>query len=444
ENARWSDGTPITAQDFVFSWQQAVSPETASEYAFILYAVKNGEAISRGDVPVSELGVRAANDRTLIVEFEKPIAYFEKLVAFVTYRPVKEAFFRQTNGRYGADADMLLYSGPFVIDRWVHGAHVRLKKNPYYWNANEIRLDVIDFPYLTSDVNATLNLFKDGSIAYTTLQAENLQDALEQRFELNRFMDGSVFYIEFNHREGTPTRSYHLRRALQLVNDPDELVYKVLKAPGYLPGESLFPVWLQGAERLLRQEYPAPTPTVDVAEARRQLELAKAELGVDEIPPLVLLSGDNPISNKQSEYYQDLFRRTLGIEVRIDKQIFKQRLAKMTAGEFDMVLAGWGPDFDDPLTFGDLFASWNLNNRGRYDNPDLDKWVRVAQGSLDQVIRAEAFGNIQRILYEDAVLLYNYERGLVYVTDPRLKGIVRRAAGHDPDFTYAYIDAAED
>ena len=443
EDARWSDGSPITAHDFVFAWRQVVDPDTASEYAFILYAVRNGEAINRGELPIEDLGVRAEGDHTLVVNFEQPIAYFEKLVAFVTYQPVKESFYHSTDGRFGADADTLLYSGPFMIDRWVHGAHVRLKKNPTYWNADTIQLDVVDFPYLTSDVNATLNLFKDGSIAYTSLQAENLQDALQQRFELHRFMDGSVFYIEFNHREGRPTTSYHLRRAMQLVNDPDELVYKVLKAPGYLPGESLFPVWLQGAERLLRQEYPAPTATVDIDQARAELELAKKELGVDEIPPLVLLSGDNPISNKQSEYFQDLFRRTLGLEVRIDKQIFKQRLAKMTSGEFDMVLAGWGPDFDDPLTFGDLFASWNLNNRGRYSNPELDKWVRVAQGSLDPKVRANAFGQIQQILFDDAVLLYNYERGLVYVTDPHLKGMVRRAAGHDPDFTYAYLETPE-
>ncbi|MEM1434866.1 MAG: peptide ABC transporter substrate-binding protein [Pseudomonadota bacterium] len=442
-NARWSNGETITAHDFVFSWRTAVDPANASEYAFIMYPVKNGEAINRGELPLTDLGVRAVDDFTLEVEFEKPIAYFDKLVVFVTYRPVQEQFYRGTNGRYGADADQMLYSGPFMIDRWVHGAHLRLVKNPNYWNADSIQLEVIDFPYITSDVNATLNLFKDGSIASTGLAAENLEDALNQRWEINRFMDGSVFYIEFNHREGRPTTSRHLRRAMQLVNDPSELVYKVIKAPGYLPGESLFPVWLRGAEGFLRQEYPAPVARVDIEAARRELELAKAELGVDEIPPLVLLSGDNPLSSKQSEYYQNLFRRTLGLDLRIDKQIFKQRLAKMTSGEFDLVLAGWGPDFDDPLTFGDLFASWNLNNRGRYANPELDRWVRVAQGSLDQAERAQAFGQIQQVLFDDAVLLYNYERGLVYVTDSRLQGIVRRQAGHDPDYTYAFINSAE-
>ena len=134
-----------------------------------------------------------------------------------------------------------------------------------------------------------------------------------------------------------------------------------------------------------------------------------------------------------------MLKKNLGIDIKIDKQIFKQRLAKMTSGEFDMVLAGWGPDYDDPLTFGDLFASWNLNNRGRYNNPEFDRQVRIAQNEIDPKTRMDAFGEIQRIIIEDVVILPGYERGLVYVSDPRLKGMVRRQAGADPDFTNAYI-----
>ena len=128
--------------------------------------------------------------------------------------------------------------------------------------------------------------------------------------------------------------------------------------------------------------------------------------------------------------------------MKIDKQIFKQRLAKMTAGEFDMVAAGWGPDYDDPLTFGDLFSSWNKNNRGMYSNPELDRQVRIAQSSLDPKARMDAFGAIQKIVQDDVVIIPSYERGLVYVRDPRLNGIVRRVVGADPDYTNAYIEGS--
>ena len=111
----------------------------------------------------------------------------------------------------------------------------------------------------------------------------------------------------------------------------------------------------------------------------------------------------------------------------------------MLSGDFDMVLAGWGPDYDDPLTFGDLLASWNLNNRGRYSNPEIDKWVRVAQTSQDPKTRMDAFGEIQQIIFDDAAHLYNYERGVTYVINPQMQGLVRRAVGPDPDFTNVTI-----
>jgi oligopeptide transport system substrate-binding protein len=440
DDARWSDGEPVTAHDFVFAWRKALDPATASQYAFILFALENGEAINNGELPPESLGAEAVDDRTLKVTFSRPVSYFDKLVAFPTYFPIRQDFFESRNGRYGADATDLLYNGPFVLSRWVHGDQLKFDKNPYYWDPDRIRLNTINVAYMTSDANATLNLYKDGKVAVAGLNAETLENALEQRWRLQRFNDGSVFFMEFNHRPDRPTANYHLRRALQLATDPGELVYKVMKLPGNLPGESLFPVWLRGVDGFFRQEYPAPHHQVDIEAARRHLTLAKQELGLEQIPPLVMLTGDNPLSNIQSEYFQAVYKKTLGLDIKIDKQIFKQRLAKMASGDFDMVAAGWGPDFDDPLTFGDLFSSWNKNNRGEYDNPELDRWVSVAQGSLDPSVRMQAFAEIQRIIYEDAVILPHYERGVVYVQDQRLKGVVRRAVGTDPDYTNAYID----
>ena len=439
EDALWSDGQPVTADDFVFAWRLALDPANASEYAFILNSIKNAEAITRGELPLESLGAVAVDDRTLQVTLERPIAYFDKLVAFPTYYPIREDFYKQTSPRYGAEADTLLYNGPFTLTRWIHGAHLRMEKNANYWNADSVMIDMLDFPYITTDTNAALNLFKDNKIAYTGLAAENLNEAMERNWHIQRFMDGSVFFVEFNFRPGRVTGNLQLRKAIQLAFDPAELVYKVTKLPGYLPGESIFPVWLKGVEGFFRQEYPAPVAKLDLAAARKHLEAAKRELGVSEIPPLVLLTGDNPLSSVQSEYFQQVMRKNLGLDIKIDKQIFKQRLAKMTSGEFDMVMAGWGPDYDDPLTFGDLFASWNPNNRGRYANAELDRQVDIARMSLEPRTRMEAFAEIQRIMFEDVAILPNYERGSTYVANPNMRGMVRRAVGLDPDFTYAYI-----
>ncbi len=440
DDAFWSDGSRITAHDFVFAWQTALDPQTASEYAFILYPIKNAEAINNGQLDTAALGATALNDTTLLVRLERPVAYFNSLLVFPTYFPIKQSFYEKRQGRYGADASELLYNGPFVIEKWVHGSQLRMVRNSHYWDHNRIRLNIIDYAYITSDVNATLNLFKDRKIAIAGLNSENLDDALQRHWKLERFNEGCVGYISFNHRSSRLTRNRHLRKAMQLAMDTSELVYKVIAMPGNLPGVSFFPVWLQGVERPFRQEFPAPETQVDVTQARYYLAQAKKELGLDEWRPLTFLTGDRATTNKISEYLQQEFKEKLGLDIAIDRQIFKQRLAKMSSGDFDMVLAGWCPDYDDPLTFGDLFASWNKNNRGEYKNPELDQWVRIAQNSLEPQTRMSAFSEIQKIIHLEAVILPTYETGSVYVRDPRLKGVVKRAVGMDSDYSNAYID----
>jgi len=439
-DAKWSDGKPVTAHDFVFAWRLAVLPATASEYAFLLYAVKNGEAINRGDMPPESLGVRAASDRVLEVELENPIAYFPKLTAAQTYYPIREDFFKSRNGRYAADAEDMLFNGPFKITRWVHGASLRMEKNELYWEKDSIWLNAIDIAYITPDAVARLNLFQDGRVADVDyLPGEALDQALQQGWSLRRYNDGSMWFIELNFREGRLTRNYHLRRALQLANDPAELVYKVLKTPSFTPAESLYPSTMKGEHGVFRQEYPPPRVTTDLGAARAELELARQELGLDTFPPLVLLTDGTPAAVTHSEYLQEYWRRNLGLEIRIDRQNFTQRLEKQQQGDFDLTLKGWSADYDDPLSFADLFASWNLNNNGRYENPALDAQVRIAMESLDDNARFRSFGEVQRILIEDAVILPAYERGVMYVQDPRLKNVARRFMGPPTDYSRAYI-----
>ncbi len=440
EDARWSNGEPVTAHDFVFAWRRVQDPATASAYAFIMYPVKNAEAINRGDLPRETLGVRAVGDRILEVEFEQPTPYFDKLVAFVTFYPVNEAFFESADGRFGADADMLLYNGPYLMTEWVHSASMRWERNPDYWGEHKGFIDTINVGYITDDVNARLNLFKDGQIADTQLTPQMLGEAMERRWQIDRSMDGTVFFLQLNFREGRITANRNFRKALLLAQDPVEFVYKALKEPSYMPAVSLFPYWIRGAGDYFRQEHPPIPHEYNVARAREHLELARLELGLEEFPPIHLLADDSPLGSISAEYFQAVYARNLGLEMRIDKQIFKQRLAKMDAGDFDIVVSGWGPDYDDALTFGDLFSSWNLNNRGRYASPEMDALVRIAQSELDPVRRMEAFAEIQDLVHEDVVIVPMYERGWSFVVDPRLKGFKRRAVGPEVDYTYAWID----
>tara|TARA_B100001093_G_C26857689_1_gene1028253 strand:+ start:4222 stop:5928 length:1707 start_codon:yes stop_codon:yes gene_type:complete len=439
DDAMWSDGQAVTAHDFEFAWKRVVDPKTASEYAFLLFPVENAEAITEGQMPASSLGVFAVSDRELRVKFERPTPYFEKLVAFVTYFPAREDFVNSTDGRYASSAETMLYNGPYTVDEWVLGASMKWSKNPHYWNEKKGFLDEINVAYITTDVNAKLNLFKDGQITDTALSASMLPEAMERRWQIDRLMDGTVFFMEFNHRDGRLTNNRNFRKALQLAQDPAELVYKVLKEAAYVPAKSLFPGWVRGAQDFLHNEYPPQSSDIDIALAREHLELAREELGLSEFPAIVILTGDSSMGLLTAEYYQELYKRNLGLEIRIDAQIFKQRLAKMTSGDFDIVMAGWGPDYDDALTFGDLFSSWNLNNRGRYSSDEMDAQVRIAQAELDPVKRAAAFGEIQRLVHDDVVIIPMYERGVSFVVDPQLVGFRRRSVGPEVDYNYVRL-----
>lgn len=270
KDARWSDGKPVTAHDFVFAWQQVANPQNAAEYAFLMRLFTNGEAIIAGDMPPESLGVEALDDHTLIAHLTSPTAYFMELVTFISFRPVREDFYRLQGGRYAAEPDQMLSNGPFTLTEWVHGASLRMEKNNDYWDADAIKLDAINVPYITSDPNARFNLFMDEKIAMAnSLDYSATKMALQERQKLRSFRDGSVFFIEFNHRPGRPTDNLNLRLAMRHVYDAAELTYKVIGLPGNLPSYTLFPDWLEGDEDTLQAQFPPVVPELDV-------ELAKA------------------------------------------------------------------------------------------------------------------------------------------------------------------------
>jgi len=438
KNAKWSDGKPVTAQDFAFAWRNALDPKTASEYAFILYPIKNAEAINQGKLPVAELGVTAVNETTLKVTFEKPCGYFLALTSFATFFPVREDFYLAQGDKYAAEATHLVYNGAFKLTSWVHGASLTFDKNPEYWNAAAVKLDRISIPYITTDNTARFNFFKEKKTDILDLTKDDLPRAQTENFRLRNHADGSVWFMEFNFREGRPTRNKNLRKAIQLIFDGEEYASKVIGIPGTKPGKTLIPSWVRGVQDNFRREFPLAPPARNLEEAKKHLELAKKELG-GSIPALVWLTGDTPASTREAEYFQSQFKEHLGVDLKIDKQIFKQRLALMSSGQFDIVSAGWGPDFADPMTFAELMTTWNENNRGKWTNSQYDALIRKAQSTSDQKVRMSAMAEAEKITLDDLAILPTYERATIWTHHERLQGVGRSIIGMDPDLTYAYI-----
>ncbi len=439
QDAKWSDDSTVNAHDFVFAWRRVNDPQVAAPFAAIMHPLKNAEKVQNGELPVEALGVKAIDEFTLEVMLERSCGYCLSLMTHGTFFPVKEAFFQAQGGKFGAEVEHLLYNGPFMLTQWTHGSSLAMSKNPYYWDAASIQLNEINMDYITEDNRTRLNLFRDGRIALARLGAETVRDASNQGLRLKTFVSGGMAYIWFNHDQDHITSNLKIRKAVQLVFDTNVFVNKVIAIPGYKPAHTFFPSWLNGVSRKFSQEYPPQVIKPDLKRALQLVAEAKQEMGLESLPELTLLTVTSPTGAKIAEYFQGLLNQTLGLKVKVDQQTFKQYLEKSRSGQFDIVLSSWYADFDDIVTFADLLASWNPNNRGRYVNVEYDKWFRILQGSVDLKQRMDAAAHLQQIIIDDVPLLPTAETGSAYVQHPKLKGVIRRVLGQDPDYTFARV-----
>ncbi len=438
-DAKWSNGRQVTAHDFVFAWRKISDPQMAAPFAAIMHPLKNAEKIQNGELPVDALGARAIDNLTLEVALERACGYCLSLMTHSTFFPVNEKFYLAQGSKYAAEANHLLANGPFVLTDWIHGSSLRMKKNPGYWNAGAIHLNEINAAYITADNRTRLNLFRDGSIALARLGAETVRDASSQGLRLRTFATGGIAYLWFNHNDQAVTSELKIRRAIQLVFDTDLFVNKVIAIPGYKPVHSFFPSWLNGVEGKFASEYPAMVVEPNLAEAIRLVDEVKSERGVGTLPEMTLLTVTSPTGAKIAEYFQGLLKQKLQLDIKVDQQTFKQYLMKIKRGKFDLALSSWYPDFDDIVTYADLMTSWNANNRGNYTNEEYDKWFRVLQESVDIRQRMEAAAKLQQIIIEDLPILPTAETGSAYLLHDKLKGVIRRVVGPDPDFTFARV-----
>ena len=435
--ARWSDGSRVTADDFVETWRRVNDPLEAAPFAAIMYPIRNAEAVQKGELPVDQLGVRAIDDQTLVVELEQPCGYCLNLMPHGTFFPVKADFLGARGKLYGSETEHLLANGPFQLSEWVHEARLKLTKNPHYWNHEAIHLKEIEVGYITADNRTRLNLFRDRQIAYASLGSDTVKEALDQGMRLRTFLSGGVAYMTFNHRPGRVTANRELRQAIQAVFDGDQFVNQVIGIPGYRSTTTLFPSWIRGLDGQFVEDYPPPEFERGQARADRLMGGARRELG--EIPALTILTVSSPTGAKVAEYFQGVLKQRLGLDALVDQQSFKQYLNKSRRGEFDLALSSWYPDFDDLVTYADLLGSYNANNRGKFVSPEYDSWLETLVRSAAPALRFKAAAELQRIIVEQVPILPTAETGSAYLVHPKLKGVTRRVIGQDPDYTYARV-----
>ncbi|GEK37518.1 peptide ABC transporter substrate-binding protein [Enterococcus thailandicus] len=445
EDAKWSNGEPVTAADYVYGWQRTVDPKTASEYAYLFEPVANAADITAGKKDKSELGIKANGDHELEITLTKQTPYFQYLLAFPSFFPQSQAVVEENGDAYASASDKAVYNGPFTLEdfdgpgtdtEWTY------KKNDEYWDKNEVKLSEVKVS-VVKESSTSLNLFKDGQADDVILSGELAQQNANDP-AYTSVKEARTSYIEFNQREeDSPFNNADLRKAISYSINRDALVKQVM-GDGSVASTGLIPADMtknpDTNEDFAKEA--GDLVSYDKDKAKEHWEKAKKELGIDSLE-FELMASDDDSTKKVIEYIQNSIQENLdGVKVKPVPVPFSVRLDRSSSGDFDTVLGGWGADYADPSSFTDLFVTGNSYNRGQWSNEEYDKVVKASSSTDagDEKARWDDLQEANKIIADDMGVAPVYQKAEGHLVNEKVKGIVHHAAGASWDYKWTYIE----
>ncbi|MGN8981724.1 peptide ABC transporter substrate-binding protein [Enterococcus villorum] len=445
EDAKWSNGDPVTAADYVYGWQRTVDAATASEYAYLFAPVANAEDITAGKKDKSELGIKAVGDYELEITLTKPTPYFQYLLAFPSFFPQNQSVVEKNGDAYASASDKAVYNGPFTLEgfdgpgtdtEWSY------KKNENYWDKDSVKLSEIKVS-VVKESSTALNLFKDGQADDVILSGELAQQNANDP-AYTSVKEARTSYIELNQREkDSPFNNVNLRKAISYSINREALVKQVL-GDGSVVSTGLIPADISKNPETNEDfaKEAGELVSYDKAKAKEYWEKAKKELGIDSLE-FNLMASDDDASKKVIEYIQNSIQENLdGIKVKPTPVPFSVRLDRSSSGDFDAVLGGWGADYSDPSSFTDLFTTGNSYNRGQWSNADYDKAVANSntKDASDEQTRWADLQEANKIMADDMGVIPVYQKAEGHLVNEKIKGIVHHAAGASWDYKWTYVE----
>ena len=430
KHTQWSNGKPVTAQDFVYAWRRTVDPKTASQYAYIYTGIKNADAINAGKKPVNTLGIKALDDYTLQVTLENAIPYFNTLMASSTFYPQYKPSVEKAGKKYGLSSKGMVFNGPFKLTNWNVSKNSWTEvKNDKYWNAKEVKLKKLEY-YVVKDANTGLNLYDANRInRYEKLPGDTARQVSNYKtFSMDK--QTGNFYIELNQKKYKFFRNAKIRRAISMAINRKQLTENVLGNTGSIE-HTIVPVGMSynpetgvdfTKEKTLQDssQYTEYNPK----EATKLWKEGIKETGQKNLE-FTLLGDDTDGSKKQNEYLQGQLQKNLpGLKVTLSNVPFKSRLDKSSSGNFDMVVTGWNADYPDPVTFLDIFTTNNVQNNGKYSNPEYDALINKSKttDATDENARWQDLLDATKILTDDQAAIPLYQANQANLTRSNVHG----------------------
>ncbi|MGO0676301.1 oligopeptide ABC transporter substrate-binding protein OppA [Citrobacter werkmanii] len=426
KDAKWSDGTPVTAQDFVYSWQRLANPNTASPYAsYLQYGhIVNIDDIIAGKKPVTDLGVKAIDDHTFEVTLSEPVPYFYKLLVHSSVSPVPKAAVEKYGDKWTQPANIVT-NGAYKLKDWVVNERIVLERNTNYWDNAKTVINQVTYLPISSEVT-DVNRYRSGEIdmTYNNMPIElfqKLKKEIPNEVHVDPYL--CTYYYEINNQKA-PFNDVRVRTALKLAMDRDIIVNKV-KNQGDLPAYSFTPPYTDGA-KLVEPEWFKWSQEKRNEEAKKLL----AEAGYTAEKPLTfdLLYNTSDLHKKLAIAAASIWKKNLGANVKLENQEWKTFLDTRHQGNYDVSRAGWCADYNEPTSFLNMVLSDSSNNTVHYKSPAFDKLIADTLKVTDEAQRSELYSKAEQQLDKDSAIVPVY----YYVNARLVKPWVGGYSGKDP------------
>ncbi len=428
DGLKWSDGTPLTASDFVYSWKRLADPNTAAPYAGdMLGYVKGYEEAAAGNLDA--LALTAPDDKTFVVELSVPCVYFSKLITHASMVPVQKASIEANGDQWTLKPETYVSNGPLKMVEWVPGSHITFAKNENYWDADKVTVNTLKF-VLMEDANAAYSAYQAGEVSMIkTLPTEEIPTLRKtEDFQIGSTM--GTYYISFQTQK-EPFNNPDVRKALSLAIDRDYVANTVMQGI-YAPATNFVGPGISDAENGSSFEeatrknnggdfFNVSDHDADVAKAKELLAKAGSPDGQG-FPTIEYMTNDQLFHKPLAEYLQSCWKEALGVNLDIKIVEWATFTPTRRAGDFQIARNGWLYDYDDPSNMLNLFKSTSGNNDGKYNNPEYDKKIDEANSTPDVAKHYALLHEAENMILEDSAVAPVAYYSQPWLQDPKLKG----------------------
>jgi peptide/nickel transport system substrate-binding protein/oligopeptide transport system substrate-binding protein len=432
DGLKWSDGSALTAKDFVYSWKRVCDPNVAAPYAeTVLGMVKGYEEAVGGNLDA--LGVSAPDDKTFVVELSAPCTYFESIAAFATLSPVQQATIEKNGDAWATAAESYVSNGAFYVTEWVPGSHITMSKNPNYWNAAAIKLDKLKF-VLMEDSNAAYSAYQTGDVLMIKDVPTEEIPSLTGKEDYHVEADLGTYYISLNNNK-EPFTNPEVRKALSLAIDRDYVANTLMQGT-YTPASNLFgPGWKDPVGGDFMANANGGKPYIDTTNFAANLEQAKkilADAGYpngEGLPTITYNTNDIAYHKVVAEYLQQAWAE-LGVNLEVSIVEWASFTPMRRAGDYEAARNGWLGDYSDPSNMLSIFYSTNGNNDGKYNSPVFDAAFDKSSKTMDPAERSAALHEAEDAIMNDAGCIPLAYYSDFWLQSPKITGMWHSPYGY--------------